>query len=71
MDFQEFMLVPIGAPTIAEAIRWSAETFHALKTLLKQAGHVTSVGDEGGYAPNIKTADEALDLLTDAIARAG
>jgi enolase len=71
LDFQEFMLVPVGAPTMAEAVRWTAETFHALKVLLKEAGHVTSVGDEGGYAPNIKTAEEALDLLVRAITRAG
>jgi enolase len=71
LDFQEFMLVPIGAPTMAEAIRWTAETFHALKALLKQAGHLTSVGDEGGYAPNLRTAEEALDLLIRAIEHAG
>ena len=70
LDFQEFMLVPIGAPTMAEAVRWGAETFHELKKLLKDAGHVTSVGDEGGYAPNVRTADEALDLLVGAIERA-
>jgi enolase len=71
LDFQEFMLVPIGASTMAEAVRWGAETFHALKKILKDAGHVTSVGDEGGYAPNITTAEEALDLLVSAIERAG
>jgi enolase len=61
LDFQEFMLVPSGAPTMAEAARWAAETFHALKGLLAQAGHVTSIGDEGGYAPNLTTADQALE----------
>ena len=71
LDFQEFMLVPVGAPTMAEAVRWVAETFHVLKKILKDAGHVTSVGDEGGYAPNLTTADEALDLLTHAITAAG
>ncbi len=71
LDFQEFMLVPVGASTMAEAVRWVAETFHALKKLLKDAGHVTSVGDEGGYAPNLTTADEALDLLTHATTHAG
>lgn len=71
LDFQEFMLVPVGASTMAEAVRWAAETFHVLKDLLKQAGHFTSVGDEGGYAPNLTTADEALDLLVGAIERAG
>ena len=70
LDFQEFMLVPVGAPTMAEAIRWSAETFHALKTLLRDAGHATGVGDEGGYAPNLKTPEEALDMLTHAIVHA-
>jgi enolase len=71
LDFQEFMLVPAGAPSMAEAVRWSAETFHALKTLLAQAGHVTSVGDEGGYAPNLTTSEEVLDLLMRAIEHAG
>jgi enolase len=71
LDFQEFMLVPLGAPTMAEAVRWGAETFHVLKALLESAGHVTSVGDEGGYAPNITTAEEALDLLVAAIEHAG
>ncbi len=70
LDFQEFMLVPVGAGSMKEAVRWVAETFHALKGLLKGAGHVTSVGDEGGYAPNLKTAEEALDLLERAITHA-
>jgi enolase len=71
LDFQEFMLVPVGAHTMAEAVRWAAETFHALKELLRQAGHFTSVGDEGGYAPNLTTPDEALELLVRAIEQAG
>jgi enolase len=71
LDFQEFMLVPVGAPTMAEAVRWSAETFHVLKGLLAKAGHVTSVGDEGGYAPDLTTPDEVLDLLVRAIEQAG
>jgi enolase len=71
LDFQEFMLVPVGAPTMAEAVRWAAETFHALKTLLREAGHVTGVGDEGGYAPNLTTPEEALDVLVQAIQHAG
>ncbi len=71
LDFQEFMLVPVGAPTMAEAVRWSAETFHALKRLLRDAGHVTGVGDEGGYAPNLTTPEEALDMLVRAIEHAG
>ncbi|HEY7288520.1 MAG TPA: phosphopyruvate hydratase [Vicinamibacterales bacterium] len=71
LDFQEFMLVPVGAPTMAEAVRWSSETFHALKAILRDAGHATGVGDEGGYAPNLKTPEEALDMLMRAIERAG
>ena len=71
LDFQEFMLVPVGAPTMAEAVRWAAETFHALKGILRDAGHVTGVGDEGGYAPNLRTPEEALDMLVRAIEHAG
>jgi enolase len=71
LDFQEFMIVPVGAPTMAERVRWCAEVFHALKGLLHKAGHVTSVGDEGGYAPNVKTADEALTMIVAAIEQAG
>jgi enolase len=71
LDFQEFMLVPHGAPTFAEAVRALAETFHALRAILKDAGHVTAVGDEGGYAPNVTHPDEALQLMMQAIDRAG
>ena len=71
LDFQEFMLVPGGAPTFREAMRWAAEVFHALKAILKAAGQPTSVGDEGGYAPDLRTPEEALDLLVAAIERAG
>jgi len=71
LDFQEFMLVPQGAPTMAEAVRMLAETFHALRGLLKQAGHVTSVGDEGGYAPEVKRPEDALELMVRAIDQAG
>jgi enolase len=71
LDFQEFMLVPAGAPTFREAIRWSAEVFHALKALLKASGHPTSVGDEGGYAPNFRRPEEALEAQTSAIGKAG
>jgi enolase len=71
LDFQEFMLVPAGAPTFREAIRWSAEVFHALKALLKASGHPTSVGDEGGYAPNFRRPVEALDAQVKAIEKAG
>ena len=71
LDFQEFMIVPSGAPTMAEAVRMLAETFHALRSILKAAGHVTSVGDEGGYAPDVKQPEDALALMVQAIDRAG
>ncbi|MHC1767532.1 MAG: phosphopyruvate hydratase [Verrucomicrobiia bacterium] len=71
VDFQEFMLFPIGARTFAEALRYGAETFHMLKKLLQKRGLVTSVGDEGGFAPNLKTNDEAVDVIVDAIKAAG
>ena len=60
IDFQEFMIAPVGADSIAEAVRWGAEVFHALKKGLKQGGHNTNVGDEGGFAPDLKSAEEAL-----------
>ncbi len=71
LDFQEFMLVPHGAPTFAEALRYGAETFHALKTILKGRGLATNVGDEGGFAPKLRSNDEACDLIVDAIKAAG
>ena len=71
LDFQEFMIVPVGAASMADRVRWSAEVFHALKGQLAAAGQVTSVGDEGGYAPDIKTPSEALDLIVGAIRAAG
>ena len=71
VDFQEFMLFPIGAPTFAEALRYGAETFHTLKKLLQKRGLVTAVGDEGGFAPNLKTNDEAVELIVEAIKAAG
>ena len=71
LDFQEFMLVPLGSPTMSEAVRTLAEIFHVLRGILKDAGHVTSVGDEGGYAPNVTHPDEALQLMVQAIERAG
>jgi enolase len=71
LDFQEFMIVPVGAPSMTERVRWCAEVFHALKGELRAAGHVTSVGDEGGYAPNVRTPDEALGLIVRAIDKAG
>ena len=70
IDFQEFMVMPVGAPGFAEGLRWCTEIFHHLKSLLKKAGHVTSVGDEGGFAPNC-TNDEALEYVMKAITAAG
>ncbi len=71
VDFQEFMVMPIGAPTFAEALRYGAETFHALKEILHQQGYATSVGDEGGFAPHLKSNDEACEVIVAAIERAG
>ena len=71
IDFQEFMIVPMGASSIAEAVRMGAEVFHALKHALKGAGHNTSVGDEGGFAPNLASTREALDFIMAAIEAAG
>jgi len=71
VDFQEFMIMPIGAPSFVEALRYGAETFHALKKILQQKGYATSVGDEGGFAPNLKSNDEACELIIDAIEAAG
>jgi enolase len=71
IDFQEFMIMPLGAPSLREAVRWGAETFHALKGLLKKAGLNTSVGDEGGFAPNLPSAEAALDYCVKAIEAAG
>ena len=71
LDFQEFMIRPIGAPTFGEAIRWGAEIFHTLKALLQEQGQPTSVGDEGGFAPNLDSNEAALDFLVKAIEKAG
>jgi enolase len=71
LDFQEFMIFPIGAPSFAEALRYGAETFHALKKTLTAKGYATGVGDEGGFAPQVKSNDEACDLIVEAIAAAG
>ncbi len=71
IDIQEFMIMPVGAPSLREAVRWGAETFHALKQLLRDAGHSTNVGDEGGFAPALKSADEALGFIMRAIEAAG
>ena len=71
IDIQEFMIMPVTAPTVADAIRMGAEVFHALKKALKDAGHNTNVGDEGGFAPNLKSADEACAFIMKAIEAAG
>ncbi|OGI05117.1 MAG: phosphopyruvate hydratase [Candidatus Melainabacteria bacterium RIFOXYA12_FULL_32_12] len=71
VDIQEFMIAPVGACNFQEAIRWGAETFHALKSVLKQKGYVTAVGDEGGFAPNLSSNEEALDVILLAIEKAG
>jgi len=71
LDIQEFMIVPLGLPTFAEALRAGAEVFHALRRALADAGHNTNVGDEGGFAPNLKSADEALGFIAKAIEAAG
>jgi enolase len=71
IDFQEFMVMPIGAPSLAEAVRMGAEVFHTLKKALKDAGHNTNVGDEGGFAPNLPSAEAALDFVMTSIESAG
>jgi enolase len=71
VDFQEFMVMPIGAPSFAEALRYGAETFHALGRILKQKGYNTGVGDEGGYAPNLQSNDEACEVIVQAMESAG
>lgn len=71
IDFQEFMIMPVGADSLAEAVRWGAEVFHTLKGALKKASHNTNVGDEGGFAPNLPSAEAALDFVMDSIRAAG
>jgi enolase len=71
VDIQEFMIAPIGAGTFSEAVRWGAETYHALKAVLKQNGLSTAVGDEGGFAPNLNSNRDALDYIVEAIAQTG
>ena len=71
VDFQEFMIMPVGAPSIREAVRMMAEIFHTLKTVLKGKGYDTGVGDEGGYAPSLKSNDEAPEVILQAIEKAG
>jgi enolase len=70
-DAQEFMVMPLGAPSFSEAVRWGAEIYHALKTVLKSHGYATLVGDEGGYAPNLKANVEAVEVILEAIEKAG
>jgi len=71
IDLQEFMIAPIGAKSFAEALRYCSETFHALKKILKNKGYATSVGDEGGFAPNLKSNEEACEVILEAITAAG
>lgn len=71
LDFQEFMIVPHRAPSFSEALRFAAETFHALKDVLRKHGYSTAVGDEGGFAPNLKSSSEAFDLIVESIRLAG
>lgn len=71
VDFEEFMIMPVGAKSVREAVRMGSETFHALQALLKSKGDITAVGDEGGFAPNLKDNEEAFKLLVEAIKKAG
>jgi len=71
VDFQEFMVVPVGAETFSEALRMGAEIFHALKAVLKKKGYATSVGDEGGFAPNLSSNEEAIETILEAVTKAG
>jgi enolase len=71
VDFQEFMVMPVGAPSFSEALRWGVEVFHTLKGVLKKRGYNTSVGDEGGFAPSVKSNVEAIEVVVEAIQQAG
>src|SRR5579859_7185776 len=71
VDFQEFMVMPIGAPSFSEALRWGVEVFHTLKGVLKKRGYNTAVGDEGGFAPSVKSNVEAIEVVLEAISKAG
>jgi enolase len=71
IDFQEFMIMPVGATSFRQAIQWGAEIFHNLKTVLKNAGYSTNVGDEGGFAPNLRSNEEAIEVILQAIEKAG
>jgi len=71
VDFQEFMIQPWGAPSFREALRWGTEIFHNLRSVLKSKGYNTSVGDEGGFAPSLKSNDEAFEVIATAVEKAG
>ena len=71
IDFQEFMVMPLGAASYREALQWGVEIYHSLKSVLKDRGMSTTVGDEGGFAPNLSSNEEALQILTDAIEKSG
>jgi enolase len=71
VDFQEFMILPVGAPSVREAVRWGAEVFHALKTVLSGRGLATAVGDEGGFAPDLPSNEAAIEVILEAIDKAG
>ena len=71
VDFQEFMVMPVGAETFSDALRWGTEVFHTLKGVLKKKGYNTAVGDEGGFAPSLKSNEEAVELILEAIEKAG
>jgi enolase len=71
VDFQEFMVMPVGAESFSDALRWGTEVFHMLKGVLKKKGYNTAVGDEGGFAPSLKSNEEAVELILDAIEKAG
>jgi len=70
-DLQEFMIMPVGAPTFAEALRWGSEVYHALKAVLKAKGYSTGIGDEGGFAPSLKANEEAIEVILEAVEKAG
>src|SRR5205823_7256254 len=71
VDLQEFMIMPVGAPRFSEGLRMGAEVFHSLKKVLHEKGYATSVGDEGGFAPNLRSNEEALQVIAEAVQRAG
>lgn len=71
VDVQEFMIMPVGAPTFREGLRWCTEVFHCLASILKEKGLATSVGDEGGFAPDLGSDEEAIELILEAVKRAG